>query len=87
MKLRPCPFCGEEDDLSWSSRVHTVRCNKCWCEGPGISIYSAKAHIKSWNRRAYDEYITAIEAILSTLDLDKNTRDSINRAIEGLNGE
>jgi Lar family restriction alleviation protein len=62
VKLKPCPFCGETEDLiihlKWSGygeSICVVKCWLCYSEGPAqrvsrdCSEYSA---VNRWNRRA-----------------------------------
>ena len=65
-KLKPCPFCGDEDiNISFYTNELTrplpagymYECGSCGCEGPSFNVlgsYDAKARRdakEAWNRR------------------------------------
>lgn len=88
MKLKPCPFCSEQDNIYLQSNAVNswwVECGKCMGAGP-YKEYKDEAE-EAWNHRTPHEYTTALGAILATLELDKETKDSIDRAIAGVKGE
>lgn len=50
-KLKPCPFCGQEE-----LRVETINDNECWIECPSCGVETPlyenmKQAIVAWNRR------------------------------------
>lgn len=59
MKVKPCPFCGEREELSIDYLPsldeesylgdHAVRCDNCGAMGPACSL-EIEAE-KSWNNR------------------------------------
>ena len=55
-KLKPCPFCGEKEDIEvfwYSPSSVSVSCSHCNCYGPYKEI--PEFAIKAWNRRAGEE--------------------------------
>lgn len=56
MKLKLCPFCGEQEDLIpiyfSMSRVWRICCGKCNTDGPSRTT-ERKAQ-NSWNIRSWD---------------------------------
>lgn len=48
-KLKPCPFCGEEDNLTMSSGegMYWMECESCGARGP--VEYARKTARKNWN--------------------------------------
>lgn len=60
-KLKPCPFCGEKDNLSirkWSGwNNHFVRCESCFAivPDPSATDFTKKEAIEAWNRRVDDD--------------------------------
>lgn len=52
-ELLPCPFCGDEDELTFGHDVRTdigaVYCIHCGAEGPSASSQEEAARL--WNRR------------------------------------
>lgn len=48
-KLRPCPFCGNEEIELYTIIGFYVTCEKCGAEGPGSK--SKNDAICKWNRR------------------------------------
>lgn len=60
-RLRPCPFCGNEDDLELKTGssaltcygiAHAVICNQCEAQGPYSTISEEKA-ISYWNENSH----------------------------------
>jgi len=51
MKLKPCPFCGNEIELQHDKKRHAIRCNNCYSFG-GKGADEDNASVM-WNMRAY----------------------------------
>ena len=49
-KLKPCPFCGEEDLGIERKGLFYVTCYKCDCEGPATK--DKQQAIDAWNKRS-----------------------------------
>ena len=56
-KLKPCPFCYEENDLDvwerqgfFTKKPWSVICNFCGAQGPEAE--SEEKAVEAWNRRA-----------------------------------
>lgn len=59
-KLKPCPFCLEENEIQIHSdggcKDFKVHCNKCNCtKHPSFDNDTKEGAIKSWNRRVIIE--------------------------------
>ncbi len=55
-KLKPCPFCGEDDAEAYGRDTGTAivwmtKCLCCHCDGPVGDDLSEKAAIAAWNNR------------------------------------
>lgn len=53
-KLKPCPFCGEDEDLAVlpDSVYYSVNCESCGTIGP--AELKPEYAVAAWNRRAYE---------------------------------
>jgi hypothetical protein len=57
LKLKPCPFCGEKDDVCYNDRC--VFCEACFASGPVIIGNRSDAQTKDlaiaeWNERPFE---------------------------------
>jgi len=59
-KLKPCPFCGEVDDLH--PGMHFVRCGNCGATA-GSDCKGESRNIKYWNTRAAIDSAPSPDAI------------------------
>jgi Lar family restriction alleviation protein len=61
MQIKPCPFCGSNEDISIFS--HYDDCNFalfCACGFGGVTKKTREDAIQAWNQRPYDYDMPAI---------------------------
>ncbi|MEE8299483.1 MAG: Lar family restriction alleviation protein [Thermodesulfobacteriota bacterium] len=51
MNIKPCPFCGEYQnlDLSFHADNWTVYCGECFARGPSLDNQLKEQAIELWN--------------------------------------
>lgn len=55
IEVMPCPFCGNDDNLSLDSDYdehapeYFVQCQRCWAQGP--EDFVEKDAVEKWNTR------------------------------------
>lgn len=57
-KLKPCPFCGEKNNLTYDgllSEIYWIRCGECCATGPTKD--TMEEAIKEWNSRAEPDQV------------------------------
>ena len=57
-ELKPCPLCGEESAVGYSTGFKRVRCNSCFC-GTEPSIEGPEKAISRWNTRPIEDSLRA----------------------------
>ena len=78
-ELLPCPFCGGQAYYTQSvngSQMHYIGCSSCGIAfkaqetgGPGF-VKLTKDIVAAWNKRAAPELLSALENIITYVDLD-----------------
>lgn len=56
-ELKPCPFCGSDQDVYWSDAVSYIACGRCGALGPDGDDEAEIARL--WNTRPEVERLTA----------------------------
>jgi len=85
MKLKPCPFCGDEAELRESFGYY-VTCTACLS---GSDVYDTEIEaIKAWNNRSTKQIIELLDELIETseywseYDVPLGLHDRIKQARE-----
>lgn len=95
-ELKPCPFCGERDDLELQTSTEdregtpcNISCGNCGACGPWVYVHSSDSEMaqKYWARIAWDERRAAdttirIEKLYHAPSLRLGKTNSNKKAIE-----
>lgn len=86
MKIKPCPFCGSEPRTSHPKPSEfIIQCDNPECEVRVYVVDNFELPVESWNTRAYEKEIYALESRLKHLLQSEAVRlyDEIDPTISG----
>ena len=67
-ELKPCPFCGRADNIvmeAWGTFAARGFCHNCGAVGPPDA--NEATAIENWNRRAADERVAELVAVVEDM--------------------
>lgn len=81
IELKPCPFCGEKDNIEVFVKYDDcfIACTKCCANGP--YKHTEEEAVEAWNTR-YQENVVKIE--VPTFDAEKLVKEAIRQMKGGV---